>query len=223
MTRAVVIATPVPPHGVLPQFTFSLLESKAELLRHGIDMGWMFYPNLGLCHIARNILAASFMAQTRADTLVWADADQEWDPDALLRLLSHDVDVVAAPVALKRAGAGIGHRARHGANGKIMKNGAGLIELLVAGCGFTAIKRQVFVRMAEAYPETKIGPEPWQYDFHPSRLEADGTYTTEDWAFASRWRHIGGQIWCDPTIRVRHWGLQAFDVDATTAFKPPGR
>lgn len=38
----------------------------------------------------------------------------------------------------------------------------------------------------------------------------DGTYLSEDYTFCKRFRDSGGEIWCDPTIKLTHWGLKGF-------------
>lgn len=38
----------------------------------------------------------------------------------------------------------------------------------------------------------------------------DRTYLSEDYTFCKRWRDLGGEIWCDPKIKLTHWGSKGY-------------
>ena len=81
------------------------------------------------------------------------------------------------------------------------------------------LKREVFQRLIDAYPESRISWNagaydveyetlPWLYDYFPLGFQ-NGVYTSEDYAFCRRWRAIGGQVWADLTVRLTHYGNHA--------------
>lgn len=40
--------------------------------------------------------------------------------------------------------------------------------------------------------------------------DGQNVYLSEDYTFCKRWRQIGGEIWCDPKIKLKHWGQKAY-------------
>ena len=87
------------------------------------------------------------------------------------------------------------------------------------------IKREVFLRLIEVYPESKIRSYSedcidgdWLYDFFPSTLQDDGALLSEEFGFCKRWRATGGRIWIDPTIRLQHVGTHTYTGDPMALF-----
>jgi hypothetical protein len=42
----------------------------------------------------------------------------------------------------------------------------------------------------------------------------EGRYYSEDWTFCENWRDIGGQVWVDKRVLLRHTGTYTFDGNA---------
>src|SRR6476619_2836701 len=87
------IATPVY-GGVHPCFTQALMHTKALLPRHGIDVQWGFLTGNSLISRGRNNLTAYCLSNADVTHILWIDGDIAWQPQDVLRLLSHDVDLV---------------------------------------------------------------------------------------------------------------------------------
>ena len=99
------------------------------------------------------------------------------------------------------------------------------VEVLEIGTGFMLIKREVFGRFKDAYPELRYRPD------HVGQANFDGTryihayfdtvidhgrsdrYLSEDYMFCQWWRNMGGQIWLCPWMRTHHIGTYAFTGD----------
>jgi hypothetical protein len=112
------------------------------------------------------------------------------------------------------------------------------IEVLEIGTGFMMIKREVFEKFREAYPEFSYRPD------HIGQANFDGTryihaffdtvidrkrtvnvsgeerevggsdrYLSEDYMFCQWWRNIGGKIWLCPWMKTHHIGTYAFTGD----------
>ena len=79
-----------------------------------------------------------------------------------------------------------------------------------AGTGFMLIKREVFEKIEEATPhlahEEIDGPT---HAFFDTSIE-EGVYLSEDYFFCKRWSEIGGDIWMDPTVKLKHHGTCAY-------------
>ena len=97
----------------------------------------------------------------------------------------------------------------------------GLQEVTKTGTGFMLIKRAVFEKM-KGHPSVK----PFINDIGlPAELNKDmktyfdtgvreNRYYSEDWAFCENWRDLGGKIWVDKRVLLRHVGTYVFDQAA---------
>jgi hypothetical protein len=99
------------------------------------------------------------------------------------------------------------------------------------------IKRDVFVRMAEVYPELKFVPDQhinqshdtefdyhktsdWNYTFFDTMIEPQTKrYLSEDYAFCRLWQNMGGKIYADIRSGMTHYGNYAFRGNVGTQFK----
>jgi hypothetical protein len=101
------------------------------------------------------------------------------------------------------------------------------LQVMEIGTGFMMIKREVFLKWAEEYPEYRYKPDHvGQANFDGSRYihayfdtiidrgpNAPGSserYLSEDYFFCQMWRKMGGQIWLCPWMRTFHVGTYAF-------------
>lgn len=110
----------------------------------------------------------------------------------------------------------------------------GIIEMLWLSSGCWMIKRSVIEKMVEAYPElTYVGDDnvagkPIHGLCIPAIFEVESNgkkfkkYLSEDWAFAHRWKQIGGKIHADTSIVLRHLGkipYQLWNIEVGTRKK----
>jgi hypothetical protein len=86
------------------------------------------------------------------------------------------------------------------------------------GTGFMLIKRDVFEKL-NAHPATKpfindIGLpaelNPYMKTYFDTAVR-ENRYYSEDWTFCENWRDIGGQVWVDKRVLLRHVGTYTFD------------
>lgn len=222
----IVIGTPLGDNRVAAGYMASVLKTQNLLLERGLHFSLTFNDNVGLIHFARNQIAAQFMAWERRSHLLFADSDMEWEAADVLRMVERDVEIVAAMAPYRSAERGFVGMPLFDAAGRYeQRNGLVLAE--TAGTGFMLIKRSVFERMAR--PEDRILDQDmlwrrtarqaeWHYDFFQSRLH-NGVLESEDFSFCRRWRELGGKVWLDPTIKVKHHGMHVFIGDPMTAFE----
>ena len=91
-------------------------------------------------------------------------------------------------------------------------------EVSKAGTGFLLMKKHVFEKM-NAHPAVKpykndIGLDPKYDKYLKTYFDTavrQGRYYSEDWTFCENWRDLGGQIWVDKRILLRHTGTYVFD------------
>ncbi len=168
----------------------------------------------GRCH-----LVSKMMENSVATHLMWIDSDIGFEPEHIIQLLLHDKDVVGGLYPKKTLPidyvVNVLPDAVNKENGQIKTVGS-LIPVSRMGTGFMLVKRRVFEKMFEAYPQTKfkgnIGLDPkfdkWLYALYDSTIASDtNEYLSEDWTFCSLWRQIGGEIWADSSIRLSHSGF----------------
>ena len=228
----VMIATPTHNESTIAPFTQSLITSIFTLQKYGITAGWQYTSNCGLIGWARNELATCFLTEGAATHLVFIDSDIEWQPDDLLRLLSHDVDIAVGAYAYRgvRDGSSAYCEPNRAPDGKVIRDPrTGLIEICAAGAGFLSIRRQALMKIMAAYPEEKINDphstlpasiQRWQFNFFPTIVDQHGRMLGEDVSFFARWRNIGGKVWLDPSIRLRHHGMHGYEADPMTMLAP---
>lgn len=160
---------------------------------------------------ARNTCAAKFLSGD-CTHLMFVDADIQFDPKDIVKLINHDKDIVGGIYPQKTLPPKMVVNTIN--NGETQGD---LIEVGTLGTGFMMIKRIVFEKMIEegATPYTDaIGLSPEensnQYDFFQCTIDSKGRYLTEDWSFCRRWRELGGKIWADKTIGLTHVGYFRF-------------
>ena len=94
----------------------------------------------------------------------------------------------------------------------------GLQEVSKTGTGFMLIKRHVFEKL-NAHPAVKpfnsdIGLPP-ELNIHMKTYfdtaVRENRYYSEDWTFSENWRDLGGRIWVDKRVLLKHTGTYVFD------------
>ena len=83
------------------------------------------------------------------------------------------------------------------------------------------IKRHVFEKL-DAHPATKpfnndIGLpaelNPYMKTYFDTAVR-ENRYYSEDWTFCENWRDIGGKVWIDKRVLLKHTGTYVFDYAA---------
>lgn len=222
---SVFFATPCYGGLVTDQFFLSIFKASQELVRHGITFRLTTLRNESLVTRARNILSAMFL-ESGATHLFFIDADIEFDPDSVIRMLAMDKDIIAAAYPKKAL------PIQYAMNFKYVdpvkkqirvENGA--VEVWDASTGFFCIKREVFEKMMVAYPDlhykndSNIDPklQKFCYAFFDTMIDkdenGDNRYLSEDYTFCRLWQRLGGEIWMDPNTRLNHVGSYTFEGD----------
>ncbi len=183
-------------------------------MQNGINFQIDTLSNESNVNRARNSCAAKFLSGD-CSHLMFVDADIQFNPQDIMKLINHDKDIVGGVYPQKTLPPKMVVNTLN--NGEHEGN---LIEVGTLGTGFMLIKRTVFEQMIEAgatpYVD-EIGLSPQenanQYDFFQCTIDSNGRYLTEDWSFCRRWRQLGGKIWADKTIGLTHVGYFRFQPD----------
>jgi hypothetical protein len=224
----VLIGTPCYGGQVTSRYLISAIATAELLTAEGFRHGWATTEGESLVQRARNGIVAKFLANPEASHLVFIDADIEWQPQDVIRLLAHDVDVVCGVYPKKKFPIEYAFHPPLDNGGRTIRDiRTGRIQIDCAATGFLCIKRAVFEKMAAAYPQTKYristqeatdDDNKWMYNFFDVFVE-DGILWSEDYGFSRRWRAIGGEIWMDPQIKLNHVGQHVYEGDPTRIFR----
>lgn len=167
--------------------------------------------------VARNTLVAMFM-NTDGTDLFFIDSDVGFNPLGAMKILEREEKVVAGIYPLKRFP--LGYPVQIKTVDGIPWGRDGLIEAEFLPAGFMRVKRIVFERMQEVYPELKYTSNVIEisdsgiteaYDFFNMGIINGQRWTTEDYTFCQRWRDIGGQLWVYPDIDFKHIGRKGYE------------
>ena len=120
------------------------------LERHGIGMILPRPADGSLVYMNCNQMAAEFLATPATTHIMWIDADLGWRPDDLLRLLSHDVDLVFANCRLKQEEVRLPSALLEGQILARQRDDRELIRMEHGPLGFALMKRAALTAAPEA-------------------------------------------------------------------------
>jgi GT2 family glycosyltransferase len=238
-TMNIFFATPCYGGVVTDQFFLSMFRLSQVLMQYGIKFRITTLRNESLITRARNILTAMFLEDKESTHLMFIDADIEFDPDSIIRMLAMDKDIIAGAYPKKTinweqvksaakndkenlssygADYAINLKFQPGTNK--VRSHFGTVEVLDASTGFFLVKKSVLEKMVEKYPElhynndSAIDPRfaPYCYAFWDTMIDPeDRRYLSEDYTFCRRFQQIGGEVWVDPNAKLNHVGSYTFE------------
>jgi hypothetical protein len=204
--------------GQLTESTFMSYIKWANTCRQlGIDWTMETMTNESLISRARNTLTAKFLHNKESTHLMFIDADIGFEPWHLLVMLNRDVDVIGGLYPMKSLPIKWCVNGFEGAE----EGPDGLQEVSKTGTGFMLIKRHVFEKL-DAHPATKpfindIGLpaelNPYMKTYFDTAVR-ENRYYSEDWTFCENWRDLGGKVWVDKRVLLKHTGTYVFDYAA---------
>ena len=203
--------------GMLTESTFMSFIKWANTARQlGIDWTLETMVNESLISRARNTLTAKFLDMPEATHLFFVDADIGWEPWHLLVLLNRDVDVIGGLYPMKTMPIKWVVNGFDGAE----TGPDGLQEVSKAGTGFLLMKKHVFEKLNK-HPAVKqykndIGLDPKYDQYLKTYFDTavrQNRYYSEDWTACENWRDLGGKVWVDKRVLLRHSGSYVFCVE----------
>ena len=222
----------------------SCLDLQGLCVRHGVEVKFSFIFNESLITRARNYLVDEFL-RSGYTHLLFIDADIHFDPRDVFALIALDKDIIGGPYpkktikwpavidAIKKnpeiptgeLEKVVGDFVFNAVAGTEKFSVTEPLEVLEIGTGYMMVKKEVFAKFAEAYPEFKYKPD------HLGQEHFDGTryihayfdtvidrgvserYLSEDYMFCQWSRKIGIKIWLCPWMKTHHVGTHAFTGD----------
>jgi hypothetical protein len=204
--------------GMLTESTFmSYIKWSNTCRQLGIDWTMETMTNESLISRARNTLTAKFLHNKESTHLMFIDADIGWEPWHLLVMLNRDVDVIGGLYPMKSLPVKWCVNGFEGAE----EGPDGLQEVSKTGTGFMLIKRHVFEKL-DAHPATRpfmndiglpVELNPYMKTYFDTAVR-ENRYYSEDWTFCENWRDLGGKVWVDKRVLLKHTGTYVFDFQA---------
>ena len=184
----------------------------------GIDWTVETMTNESLISRARNTLTAKFLNTEGSTHLMFIDADIGWEPWHLLVLLDAQKDVIGGLYPMKSLPV---KWCVNGIPGQAEDPNSNHVEVTKTGTGFLLMKREVFEKL-NAHPAVRhfnndIGLDSSLDKYMKTYFDTavrENRYYSEDWTFCENWRDIGGKIWVDKRVLLKHTGTYVFDFAA---------
>lgn len=185
---------------------------------------------------ARNAAVAHFMSSNDYTHILFIDSDIEFRPEDVIKLIKADKDVVSAGYPQKWLNNG---KLQHVFTRQTIPENP--IELCTnhsvhlfpydqdigrimtakyATTGFLLVKRDVFSKMMQAYPERRYindidgymsADQSMFYDLFTVEVNKETKkYESEDFGFSRLWTQVGGQIHIITDISLKHFGWYGF-------------
>ena len=248
----VMIATPCYGGQLTEAYLHGILNTISVANKHKFQVHLNTMGNESLITRARNTLVTQFLDLDKKEPdrfthLMFIDSDIGFNGDAVWKLLNsgHDVACGIYPRKsvdwnsvksfaekgqldnLEQKALGYNLNLSNPLNIRVEN---GFAEVLDAATGFMCIKKEVFYKMIEAYPNLKytsdqiINNDRFSSDncyalFDCIIDEKSNRYLSEDYAFCRLWQKIGGKIYADVQSPLTHYGTYAFKAHVWSKFK----
>ena len=209
--RTVMVAGPSYDGNVNVYYASALAECCKIGLVHNINIIPFYIAYDALIQRARNDIF-KIAYETQVDDLIFIDCDIDWNPTDLFKLLSHNVEIVGAPVVKKsdieQYAVKVDPDKPIDPDDITLWSGTGLAEVSGTGTGFLRIRKDAIEKIWK-YSDQYTEPHkqtPMKMIFNVGIL--NGELCSEDIYFCESWKVNGGKIYIDPSINVSHTGVK---------------
>jgi hypothetical protein len=186
------------------------------LLATKINLMWSLetMTNESLVQRGRNSLMAKMASNPDVTHFMFIDADIEFEPESIIRMLMTEKDIVSG--AYPKKCLPIAYNINLEENTTVQ---GPLYTVDTAATGFLMYKRKVWQDLVDKHPQWKykddigLGKqyEPYLYSVFDCYIDHNGHYLSEDWAFCRRAKGLGYQIWVDSRVSLNHTGNYTFN------------
>ena len=207
--------------------TVSLIDTFSALGRSGIECKFKSVKTSLVTH-GRNLLTCGFL-DSGFDYMLFVDADVEFQPEAVARMLVPKKDIICTPYRVKEEK--VKYAVKFKDSNDIRIEPFDLVEIDEGPAGLMMIKRVVFERLMDKHPELKINfDEPtrkkmnkeigamedaidrYMYNFWDTTFRLDtGEWKGEDLSFCALATGAGFKIYANLDSGTTHhgsWGFQ---------------
>lgn len=189
-------------------YAYSMLRSVQACQANGIALHPVWWPGEALVQHARNMLVKMAL-EAKVDALLFVDSDQEWEPENVLALLKHPVDVVGAPVPKKSDVEDYNVRVNGGH--LTIDQKTGLWRVAGVGTGFLKLSIRALVALWTSAAAYSHGGHDCRMIFDVGIQ--DGRLIGEDFVLCEKLDILGIPIHVDPSFTVAHRGTKTWRGD----------
>lgn len=222
-------------------FAISCMNLLNLLNSSGIEVYFCFLYDDALVPRARNNIVHEFL-KSDCTHLIFIDGDIQFKPEDVLSILQKDQEIISGPYAKKHINwqkVSMIFKQFPSVEPQTVEKMASdyvfytktptinmkeLFEVEEAGTGFMLIQRDVFSKMMQTYPQLRYkydDKDEHRYCFFPTLIDNHGSltgggsdrYLSEDYAFCSLWRKMGGKIMMAPWVALNHIGNYSYICD----------
>jgi hypothetical protein len=234
------VGTPMYGGSCLGLYMKSCLDLQMICAQYGVEVKFSFLFNESLIQRARNYIVDEFI-RSDCSHMIFIDADIGFNPMDIIAMLALDKDIIGGPypkktikwanikkAIVKNPDISIGELEQLG--GDIVFNPvAGTtrfsvsepLEVLEIGTGLMMIRRDVFEKFKEGYPQyaytpdhvgtAHFGGDRKIHSYFNVEIDPESNRVlSEDYHFCQMCRKIGIQVWMAPWILTTHTGSYAF-------------
>jgi hypothetical protein len=206
-------------HGFAPYIS-SLASSVMIMQTVGIQTEYLTVCGNAYIEDARNTLARLFLSSDFTH-LIFIDSDLQWDITSLINLILADEEIVGATFRFKSDDVdypctiktdNINYKTTDTHAGPPIVTDKGLISATRIPTGFMKIKRSVFEKLINLYPDNfYYSPytEEKTYDFF-GRMLKNHKKLGEDISFNQRCIDAGIKLFIEPRCTLTHWGTKGW-------------
>jgi hypothetical protein len=209
------IATPAYGGSVHAHYAIALAETIKFLSENGIETVIQIITSGTLLVAERNRLI-NFFLSSDATHMLCIDYDIGWQPETVKEFLDFDEEFIAG-VYLTRKGREFKCQPKYNPDHTIVKSKKNLIEMEYVGSGFMLLKRSVFEKMIDKFPELEFKSDIPLFESGYCLFNTEvweGRFWGEDYVFSRRARAAGVRIWVDPIVELDHAGEKGILMDA---------
>ena len=249
--RKIFVATPMYGGQCSGMYTKSTADLATISTQYGMDVRFFYLFNESLITRARNYLVDEFLRSPYTH-LMFIDSDIHFNPNDVLTLAALDKEIIGAPYPKKciawekvrnAVDAGLadddpvqleeytGDFVFNRASGTSEIKVSEPVEVLEIGTGFMLVRREVFEKFREAYPQFSYKPDHnrsenfdgsrYIHAFFDTVIDSDAfagkgsggsdRYLSEDYMFCQFTRKIGIKTWLCPWMKLGHVGSYVFN------------
>jgi len=203
----------------------SMLKLIKEITKAGMnfELNTMKSPYVAY---ARNILSSRFLTR-KEDYLLFIDADLEFEPECVIKMLLAQKDIICTPYRAKTNNPAYVRYTVNLPSSKDINVVNGVVEILNGPAGMMLIKREVLEKLIKDHPELEIKQDPGIQTF-PDDIKVynffhctfnDHRWTGEDMSFCDLARSTGFKVYANIDSTLVHHGSYGYKGTYKDLFK----
>ena len=174
----------------------------------------------------RNVLTALFL-ESGFDYQLFVDADLEFEPDVVGRMILAKKDAICVPYRKKTQDQVLKFSIEFNDPTNIEVDEKGIVELKVGPAGLTLIHRSVYEKLIKDNPHLKINQKEiisekansYFYNFWDTTFTKDGTWWGEDINFCNLIKKSGFKFYGVVDGKTTHYGSYGWTGSLSDGFK----